>query len=343
MSVGLSFRTKSESGQVRSRRTSSCTLSAGLVLSAIVVFASPASAEDDQSGEARIQNGHLSDRAELDRVIDVYHSGQYESCVLELERRLASESEERFTDVLVIEKGQLYLASCALLAGDQPRARGVLMAALERNPLMAPPDSLTFPPPVVTLFLEVRDQVQGLISEREQQEIRRQKEATKRTRELEAARRAREKKLLELASEETLVTANRRIVAFLPFGAGQYQNGQNGLGDFFLATELGLGVIAVSSGLILANLYAGGLEETPGQADNSRFEAAHAVLTVSTWALVGVTAIGILEANLNYQPFRTVGTRKRALPPLPGASALRFLPTATPLEGGAYLGAVGRF
>lgn len=343
MSLGLSFRTKTEPSQTRLRVALSRSLLAARVLSALVVLAAPARSEELEGGEPLPQESHLSDRAELDRVIDIYHSGQYEACVVELERRLASESEVRFTDVLVIEKGQLYLASCALLAGEQKRAREVLVIALERNPMMAPPDSLTFPPPVVTLFLEVRDQIQGLISAREQQEIRRQKEASRRSRELEAARRAREKKLIELASQETLVAPNRRIVAFLPFGAGQYQNGQSGLGDFFLVTELGLGVIAVSSGLILTNLYQSGLEQPPGEADNSRFEAAHAVLTVSTWALVGVTAIGILEANLSYKPFRVVGTRKRALPQLSGPSAFHFSPTATPLEGGAYFGAVGRF
>ncbi len=287
--------------------------------------------------------GQLSDRAELDRIIDVYHSGQYEACVVQLEPRLSEEAEERFTDIFVIERGQLYMASCALLAGDQKRAREVLITALEKNPLMAPPDSLTFPPPVVTLFLEVRDQIQGLIAEREQQEIRRQQEVAKRARDRELARQEREKRLIELASEETLVTPNRRIVAFLPFGAGQYQNGQAALGDFFLVTELGLGAIATTSGLILANLYARGLEQTPREAESSSFEAAHAVLTVSTWTLLGVTAIGIIEANLNYQPFRTLGTRTRAVPSLNQPRAWTFLPAVTPLEGGAYLGAFGSF
>lgn len=345
MPVGPILRTNSEPGQAHSRVARCWKLLCAPAIGFVLLLAPASRAQDGDAPDEprRSADSHLSDRAELDRVIDTYHSGQYEVCVLELERRLSDESEVRFTEVLVIEKAQLYLASCALLAGDQKRAREVLVAALDRNPLMAPPDSLTFPPPLVTLFLEVRDQIQGLIAEREQQEIRRQREAAKRTREAEAARRAREERLRELASKETLVTANRRIVAFLPFGAGQYQNGQNGLGDFFLVTEIGLGVIAVSSGLILTNLYQGGLEQPPGESDNSRFEAAHAVLTVSTWTLIGVTAIGIIEANLNYRPLRTVGTRKRALPPLPGPSAFRFLPTAMPLEGGAYLGAVGRF
>lgn len=335
------FQTTFERAKARTRAALPCRQAAAWVVLASLGLGAPCHAEEPKRGAGF--DGQLSDRAELDRIIDTYHSGQYEVCVAQLEPKLADDDDARFTDIFVIERGQLYMASCALLAGDQPRAREVLVSALERNPLMAPPDSLTFPPPVVTLFLEVRDQIQGLIAEREQQEIRRQQEAAQRTRDRELARREREKRLIELASEETLVTPNRRVVAFLPFGAGQYQNGQASLGDFFLVTEVGLGVIAASSGLILANLYASGLEQTPREAESSSFEAAHAVLTVSTWTLLGVTAIGIVEANWNYRPFRTLGTRKRPVPSLAQPNAWTFLPAVTPLEGGAYLGAFGRF
>lgn len=298
---------------------------------------------------------HLSDRAELDRVIDLYHSGQYEACKGEL-LRLVGEGEQRpiLTEPPALERGRLYLATCALMLGEESVARASLYEALKQNPLMAPPDSLTFPPHVVALFLQVRDEVQSLISKREQEEVERLREAHRRALAEERERKERERKLYELASQETLVTQNNRIVAFLPFGAGQYQNGQKALGDFFLVTEAGVAAIAGVSGLILFDLYRQTLSVEPAANDNSKFQAAYTVFAASSWTLVGLVAVGMLEANINFKETRVVGTRKRTIflpssSPKPNASAsgpfdsLLVVPYGVPTESGFQLGVWGSF
>jgi len=300
---------------------------------------------------------HLSDRAELDRVVDLYHSGQYEACKGELMRLVGQgDTKPLLTEPPALERGRLYLATCSLMLGEESVARASLREALQQNPLMAPPDSLTFPPHVVALFLQVRDEVQSLISKREEEEIERLREAHRRTLAEERERKERERKLYNLASQETLVTQNNRIVAFLPFGAGQYQNGQKALGDFFLATEVGVATIAGVSGLILFDLYRQTLTVEPAANDNAKFQAAYTVFAASSWTLVGLVAVGMLEANLNFKETRVVGTRKRALSlpsgsPRPSAvlgpsgpfDSLRVVPYGFPSESGFQLGVWGSF
>src|SRR5690606_17697043 len=164
------------------------------------------------------------------------------------------ESERKFEDRGIIEKGPLYFASCALLDGHRTKSRRALRAALEENPLMPSPDSLTFPPPVVSLFLEVRDEVQQLIAEREKEQLlqlRRENELARRRAE---QREYRERLLEKLAREESVVRQSSRPLATVPFGVGQFQNGHEEVGALFLVSETLLLGTAVPSGIILADL-----------------------------------------------------------------------------------------
>lgn len=307
---------------------------------------------------------HLSGRAELDRVIELYHSGQYESCRSDLEKLINGPSGPGaegagLEDNALRERARLYLATCTLMLGDEARARDALREALKGNPLMASPDSLSFPPPLVALFLQVRDEVQAIVARREAEEVERLRAASRRARGEAEARAARERALMELAQQETLVARSHRVVAFLPFGAGQYQNGHRALGDFFLVTEVGVGVIAGVSGLILLDLYRQTLQVDPGVTDNSKFQAAYTVFAASSWTLLGLVAVGALEANLNFRQTRVLGVRKRSLPgsfptaPVSAPSAfspderalwgIRVRPFGGPFDSGVYFGLSGTF
>lgn len=309
-------------------------------------------AESDGTEEPR-----LSDAAELDRVIELYMAGEYAACTRHLSVLLDPESTSRFRDPVVVERGHLYFASCALLAGERDRAKQALVLALKEDPLMASPDSLTFPPPLVSLFLEARDEVQQLISKREQEQLI---ELQKKAAEAEAqaiARRQREVELRRLAEQEVVVERNSRWVASLPFGAGQFQAGKTELGALFLVTQtLALGTMAVS-GLIYADL---GAQAASGvELDKENYVAArdlsYGVFAASSWTMLGLVAVGVLEAHLTFEPERVVGTRLRSLPPelteeLSGAprsparaAAFAISPTIAPLPGGACFGASGRF
>jgi len=285
----------------------------------------------------------LSDSAELDRVVELYLSGQYERCADVLGPLLQPNESGAFVEPRVVEKGRLYLSSCALLSGHAEQARSALRAALEVNPLMPPPDSLTFPPPLLALFLEVREEVQSLISREEQEQVARLMRENAEARQRAVERALREKQLLELAIEQPIVVQSSRFVASLPFGAGQYQNGDATLGHTLLVSEVLLAATAATSAAILLDFYSqtGG---TINSADKGKFEAAFTVMTISTYALLGTIGLGILEANLNFQEERRVGTKKRELPPtLRETAGPKLVPFTIPTSDGFRAGLSGSF
>lgn len=309
---------------------------------------------DDSEGEEQVR---LSDSAELDRIIELYMAGEYETCTNELSAFLDPSSDDAFDDSAIIERGRLYYASCALLSGRRERARATLREALEANPLMPSPDSLTFPPPLVSLFLEVRDEVQQLISAREEEQLaelrRKNREAETKARQ----RLRREAELVELAQEEAVIARNSRIVASLPFGAGQYQNGNKNLGHFFLVSEIVLVAGFATSAIVLSDLAAQRAASIDGSGPRlapadfaQKRDAAFTVAAASSWLLLGVASAGILEAHLSFKKERRLENRRRPLPAhlrpeesVATDSSARVAPTFSVMPGGATIGLGGIF
>lgn len=224
-----------------------------------------------------------------------------------------------FSDARVRERGRLYFASCAVLSGRSEPARVALRAALEANPLMSPPDSLTFPPPVLALFFEVREEVQSLIAKEEQEQVARLQRENEEARRRAAERDQREKELLRLASEQPIMSKSSRFVASIPFGAGQYQNGNESLGHVFLISEAALTGVAIISTGVLLSLYSQTVS-TPQyrvgvpEADYGKFVAANTALTISALGTLTLAGLGILEAHMSFEDERQIGVRKRPLP-----------------------------
>jgi hypothetical protein len=61
----------------------------------------------EQGDDLEDDRPRLSDRAELDRIIELYMAGEYESCSRELNALLDEANSDRFKDRGVIEKGRL--------------------------------------------------------------------------------------------------------------------------------------------------------------------------------------------------------------------------------------------
>jgi len=328
----------------------------GCSLWLLTTLAGAQEAETPASAAAPSPRARLSDTAELEQLVELYMAGEYERCTAELGVLLDPKSRAPFRDAGAIERGRLYFASCSLLAGNREPARAALRAALEANPLMSAPDSLTFPPPVVSLFLEVRDEVEALIAKREQEqlaELRRQAEASAAA---ERKKLEQEQLLYRLATEETVVARQSRWVAMLPFGAGQFQNGDETLGVVFAVSEVLLGAALITSASLHAEAYSTAVlyveanQSVPPDVRQS-YDVTATLAVASTFALVGVTALGIVEANLKFRPERVLGVRSRPLPaglepssrPEPMTKAPRFLPTVAVHGQGGYIGVRGHF
>jgi tetratricopeptide (TPR) repeat protein len=207
-------------------------------------------------------------------------------------------------------------------------------------------DPFVVPPPAVTYFDGLkRDMSTELEFVRQERRLRLEREraaAERRAKErldAEAARRRAE----TLARQVTVRTVEKRsfLVNFVPFGAGQFQQGRNGMGVVFAATE---GVLAVTS--VLSYFAYESLFETASIVrDDVLTPDGKSSVTVRyiptarskqarTWSMLKygaasgfytVYALGVADALWHHQD-QVVGTHIEALPaPLPASS-----PPATP-------------
>jgi TM2 domain-containing membrane protein YozV len=144
--------------------------------------------------------------------------------------------------------------------------------------------------------------------------------------------------LEKLASTEVVVERHSRWLSLVPFGVGQFQNGQTAEGWLFLTAE---GLLA--AGTVVAAGFAYSYEEQAWryhQEGNSAAQSAYS--SAAHWAaitddvLVGgllLTALGgIVHAEATYVP-EHVQVRKREIPPL----------SLPPVVGPMGVGIVGRF
>jgi hypothetical protein len=155
--------------------------------------------------------------------------------------------------------------------------------------------------------------------------------------------------LERVAREEVVVVKNRRWVAAVPFGVGQFQNDDNVLGWIFFGTEAALGITALTALNVHTHLQSEvdaakerGASAAPDV--NQRLDDWHLALELSTYGLLAVAALGIGEAQLSFVPeVRTV--RERPLPkmPRPAPAGAVILPRIAGGPGKVELGISGRF
>lgn len=296
----------------------------------------------------------LSDEGELARSVTLYESGKYGECVVEL-GRLLDPSDPQIEEPDVVERARLYLAACLIATGKTADADEQMREAIRENPQMRPPDSLVFPQAVVDRFIRVREGMLDEIKKAEEERLKKAREAAKAA----AARREREKarvkKLEELAQREVEVTKNRRWIAAVPFGVGQFQNDDTALGYLFLGTEVALAGTALGAMIVQLSLNARADDvPPPNPAElNANLKTAQDVLVFSSWGFLAVATAGIVEAQLSFEP-EVRRVRKKPLPKeLRGvqsvvraskrSSSLRLTPGVTPLPGGLGVGLGGRF
>jgi hypothetical protein len=195
-------------------------------------------------------------------------------------------------------------------------------------------DTLLDPPQVVDFF-------NGILRENEaelaQIEAHRREEARQKKIEADALARA---KAGPTVVEKRLVR-NSFAVNFIPFGAGQFQNGQRGKGWGFLMAEVGLA--ATSVGALTANFALYGLSyRLPCRASTDvtgsgcvtdrtaeqRSQALTRIQVVSGGLFFAVAAWGIADAILNFRPEVPVA---------------RFQPTPILIDRGLGAGLAFRF
>jgi hypothetical protein len=257
----------------------------------------------------------------------------------------------RISDKDVIERARaLYAVSLwALQRKDEADAEIELI--LRQNPAYTPhPD---IPQDVVDRIAVVRARLRPILDKIASDKIEADRLARLREQQRLEDERARLKQLTDLAAIETVVTTNSRAIAMIPFGVGQFQNGEVARGAVFLATEVVVGATSIISAILIDVLEADAREQLQQQstgdldqpvdkdalADSIAGTALLNRIAFGVWASVSV--IGIIEAQVNFVPERTT-TRPRSIPPLPTRPPA-LQPTVSIQSGGATFGVVGRF
>lgn len=317
----------------------------------------PATAAEKGSGSADKAGERRSSKlveigltAALDRAQSAYQAGRYDACAKGYGEILAHLDELR-SEVAppVLEQARVYHAACLLAIGYMAAADEQLRSALGDNPLMASPDPVVFPDQVRDLFFKVKadflDEIQR--AQDEKLELARQ-EANKR---LEQARqeRLRVERLEDAARTETLVHQNYRWVAFVPFGVGQFQNGDDVWGSLLLSSELltlGAAVTAVALELGVHSAADGGRKVKAEFADrfNEPIQTYRQLGVLASAGFIFLAVVGVLEANINFVPERPAGVRSRELPKhLRPVDEVSVEPTFGATGDSVNLGLSGRF
>ncbi|HET9933516.1 MAG TPA: hypothetical protein VFQ35_22580 [Polyangiaceae bacterium] len=309
-----------------------------LVLTIVAVLAARRAGADPPRADVE-----LGDDARLARVVNLYEAGKYSECATELGVMLAPEAPRKLRDREVLENARIYHAACLIGSGDVAAADEPLRAAIRANIQMKAPDSLVFPPPVIERFLRVRQSLYEEIKKAEEQRVQQARRAAQEQAARARAEKERVEALERLATQEVTVVKNRRWVALVPFGVGQFQNGDEGLGWVFLTSETVLAATAFTSIAMQTGLQLEA-QRLHNPANNAVLSTWHTLVVVSSYAFLGVAATGIAQAQLGFVPeTRVVRERPLPLELRRKTSSISLEPNVSVVPGSAFVGLSGRF
>jgi hypothetical protein len=329
--------------RVRSSNAWRCATS-GLLALAITLCCGAARADDSQQFEL---------------LKGLFYAGQYEDVVkrttilLDTSNPPCSEVEGAPTvpqtchlaDGVLIDRSREMQVVALVAVKRQADADAIMEKMLRQNPAYSPePGSL--PPAVVERLREIKARLQ---KELEDDARKRADDARKKALQAQKASEEERKWLAELtalAAKETVIEKRSRLLAFVPFGVGQLQNGDTALGFAFMAGQ----VVAAGSAITFGTLHAfyasvdpntkdanGSPVDRPALADRVRITALGN--QISFGALAALAVAGIVQANVAFVPeVRT--TRDR---PIPKRPAPAVVPTVVASGDGVTVGLVGSF
>jgi len=268
----------------------------GLVFVLMAAFALPVAADELSDFESARRN---------------YEKQNYAKAARGLES-LVGGAVPRATNPVVRLEARKYLGATYLFLGKDERAREQFRSLLEEDPDYDI-DPVAFPEAVVQTFQELKKEVSVQRARKDALEAaRRQRERSDEVEEL-VRQQQRIQALEELAAVETVEKVNSRWIAAIPFGAGQFQNEDRGLGIMFAVTESAFVAASIATFIGHNSLR----DENPAPSEIERARRVERALRIGNWVSVGAflsfAIAGVVEAEVRFKPvIRT--TRKRELP-----------------------------
>jgi tetratricopeptide (TPR) repeat protein len=208
-----------------------------------------------------------------------------------------------------------YLAASYLFLGLREKA----VEQFERLLLDDPSyqlDPLAFPEEVQKTFSEVRsnfEQVEKVQRTKEEKKTRAEKVTIKKKEDSSRFDRNKIQRVMSIAETERVERLHSRWIALIPFGVGQFQNGDRGWGTFFVISEGLAAAVNIASYFLHQGLK--GKVPNSDELGKARFlENAFCYTNWGSLALLGGLAVGgIIDAEVRFRP-DDVETRKRVLP-----------------------------
>lgn len=234
----------------------------------------------------------------------------------------------RLTDPDVIERARTFYAASLVALDRVDDADAQIAEILRKNPQFSP-DPAAFPQKVVDRFTIVRAELRQELEA--EQEKRAQKEREQRLA-ADRAKQAEERWLaavLRAASEERVVVKNSRYIAALPFGIGQFQNGNRSLGTALAISQSIFAATSIAASAMNTYYLKYGLpEQTEAERQFSKSGQLISGLInqISFGAFAALAVTGIVQAQVAFVPEKVV-IHKRPVPPRPTATSLQIVPT----------------
>jgi tetratricopeptide (TPR) repeat protein len=273
--------------------------------------------------------------ADLEKAHNAYVAHQYDEAEARL-RALLDPKTGELKDPDSIAEARMYLGAVLLAKGKKDEAERTFEQLVrdapdyQADPLRVSLDAIDA---LTDAKARLRDELAAIQAEkvRKAQEQKAKAEAERQKAALRLAM------LEKLAGTEIVVQKGSRWEALVPFGVGQFQNGDETLGWVFLSSEALLAAGSfVGAGVSLYDQQQArdALARSDGTANGWQHNAWVAAVTgdVFAGAFFATAIVGIVQAQLSFVP-EHVTVRKRAIPPL----------SLAPVVGPAGVGLRGSF
>ena len=279
----------------------------------------------------------LSEQAEIDKARAAFVTKNYRDVETRLRHLL--EGTNLLRDPGNISQARMFLGA-ALVEQHREGAATPLFEKLLLDDAQFDPDPLTFPSHTLEVFIDTRAQMRDRLA-KAAAEARAAAEQRRRAEEERSLQQTRLATLERMAGQREVTVKHSRIIASLPFGVGQFQNGQTALGTFFLAAEAALvigSVITVpfyinARSQMNAEIVSFDLDRTASKYRDRAIDARTANIAFNVvFALTA--AAGVAQAHVAFVP-QAAETKSRPIPP-----PVVVRPAGGPvLEGGRVQGA----
>jgi tetratricopeptide (TPR) repeat protein len=284
------------------------------------------------AGLLLVGTARADDATELDSAKASYDAGRYAEGAETFKKLLDPGSPHALKSAGAIERARAYYAACLIALGKTDEANDQFEKLLRQNPRFKP-DPVVFPRQVTDPFYVVQSKLKGEIDAAERARAEAREKADR-------EQRAYIANLQRLAGEETVITKHSRWIAALPFGVGQFQNGEMGLGYALLVSEAVLAGTSITAGVIHMQLISDYSRDPTAVDYNDFISRKNAMFSLSAYSSAALALIaigGVVEAQIEFVP-ETREVHPRPLPPPPPV-----LPTVGATDSGFLLGVTGRF